>query len=136
MFFYGFVGPVGNRESDAGEHLHERDADDGETGFGMDDHSKRHQCGGESSGGRRGNISEVCRSSGEGMSGIESAEREDYDGCQAGVAAVSDEVRQLVSEATEDLTGNGWPSCRDSCSEIFAKLALNERCTRPNFLEP
>ena len=34
------------------------------------------------------------------MSGIESAEREDYDECQAGVAVVSGEVRQLVSEAT------------------------------------
>src|SRR6516162_2932115 len=98
MLFHGFVGPVGNRESDSGEHLHERDADDGKTGFRMDDYSKPHRRGGESSGGRRGDISEVCRSSGEGMSGIESAEREDYDGCQAGVAVVSGEVRQLVSE--------------------------------------
>ena len=69
------------------------------------------------------------------MSGIESAEREDYDECQAGVAAVSGEVRQLVSEATgfnrewlaelpRFMIGNIW------------ELALNERCTRPNFLQP
>ena len=40
MFFDGVVGAAGRSESDAGEHQHERDADDGEAGFGMDDYGE------------------------------------------------------------------------------------------------
>jgi lipoyl-dependent peroxiredoxin len=41
--------------------------------------------GWKSSGGGCGYVSEVCGGGGEGMSGVEGAEREDYDECEAGV---------------------------------------------------
>jgi len=69
------------------------------------------------------------------MSCFEGAEREDYDECQAGVAVVSGEVRQLVSEATG--FNREWlaelPRVR---SGNICELVRNERCTRPDFVEP
>jgi len=47
VFFDGIVGAVGWGESEAGEHQHECDFDDGEAGGGLDDYIEPHRCSGK-----------------------------------------------------------------------------------------
>src|SRR5579863_3050333 len=86
MLFNGSVGATGWGKPDSGEHQHQRDADDGEAGFGLDDYIEPHRCSRKSSGSRRGRISEIRRSRRERLSGIEGAERKDFDDREAGIA--------------------------------------------------
>jgi hypothetical protein len=51
----------------------------------VDDQRERYRRGGLSAGRGRGHVSEVRGGSGEGMSRVESTEREDYDDRNAGV---------------------------------------------------
>ena len=76
---------LGGANLDAGEHLDDRHAVSRQAGFGMDDYGEPHRCGRESSGRGCGDVSEICGGGGEGMSGVEGAEREDYDEREAGV---------------------------------------------------
>ncbi len=85
MFLDGIVSATRRRESDAGEHQYERNPDDGEAGFGLDDYSEPPGCSGESSGSGCGDFPEICGGGGEGMSGVEGAERENFDDGEAGV---------------------------------------------------
>ena len=53
---------------------------------------------GKSSGRGCGDVSEICGGGGEGMSGVESAECEDYDDCEAGVGRLrTSDLRRWAS---------------------------------------
>ncbi len=77
---------LGGANLSAGQHQHERDADHGEAGLRVDDYIEPHRCGGEGSGSGCGRVSEICGSGGEGLSGVEGAEREDFDDGEAGIS--------------------------------------------------
>ena len=85
MFFDGAVRAVGLGESDSGEHFDDGDTFARQTGFRMGDYGKPHRRRGKNSGGRCGDVSEVCGGGGERVSGVEGVECEDYDECEAGV---------------------------------------------------
>src|SRR5579862_5533362 len=98
MLLHGAFGATGWGESDAGEHQYKRHADHGEARLRLDHHCKPHRCRRQSSRSRRGNVSEICRGCREGMSGLESVERENFPERKAGLAAfVSIEMTRFDS---------------------------------------